>query len=395
VSLPSRVPEVLLAVASVGLTLLCAELAIRAIGYDLSGRTAAFEANPIFYRKPTVPVGSVYFRRPGPAVWEGNVPSAGFRAALPAAAALDPYRDEPEIRVRYDAQGFRNPEGLSRWEIAVVGDSFTELGHLPEEDLFTTRLAELTGRTVRNLGVSYTGTFAHAFYLASFGPSPALTDSVLVFYEGNDLQELMAERATLRRFRKTGVRPERSFEPQTSLVGYLRDRLRSRPTDELDAYAARAAQEIARPNAYFVAPAGETPLTLWFAPLGPDALRPGEMRALRDALREWARAARELDSQPWLAYMPTARRALHGHLRFTAAARPEVSGWQPSGFPEAVRRITEGLSIRFVDLTPALEAEAAAGVLPYSPIWDTHLSPAGSHAVGRALAAALSAPRRE
>ena len=92
---------------------------------------------------------------------------------------------------------------------------------------------------------------------------------------------------------------------------------------------------------------------------------------------------------PWLLYIPSKRRALHGRLRFLPAATPEMAAWEPSDLPDYVRRLAEAHGIRVVDATPALAAEAAAGVLPFNALFDTHLNPEGHRAVAAALAAAM------
>ena len=56
------------------------------------------------------------------------------------------------ITVQYDEAGFRNPAGMLDWDIAVAGDSFTELGYLRHEDLFTTVLGQILDARVLNLG---------------------------------------------------------------------------------------------------------------------------------------------------------------------------------------------------------------------------------------------------
>jgi hypothetical protein len=40
------------------------------------------------------------------------------------------------LEAAYDRDGFRNPD-LEDWQVVVIGDSLTEQGYLPEEDLFT------------------------------------------------------------------------------------------------------------------------------------------------------------------------------------------------------------------------------------------------------------------
>ncbi len=89
--------------------------------------------------------------------------------------------------VRTDADGFRNDTPPGYAEVAALGDSFTDALTLPVERAWPARLAERTGRSVRNYGV------------AGFGPQQelrVLRDHVLprrprvvvvAFFAGNDV----------------------------------------------------------------------------------------------------------------------------------------------------------------------------------------------------------------
>src|SRR5262249_46112346 len=137
--------------------------------------------------------------------WEGNALDVMYRMGGGDDGA---YRDAPSVATTYDAEGFRNPDSLTDWEIVVVGDSFTELGFLPYEDLFTTKLGNALGLRVKNLGVSYTGTFTQTFYLRAYGKAPSTTDAVLVFFEGNDFLDLGLEDRRLTQARASGAPPK-------------------------------------------------------------------------------------------------------------------------------------------------------------------------------------------
>ena len=83
------------------------------------------------------------------------------------------------------------------------------------------------------------------------------------------------------------------------------------------------------------------------------------------------------------------RRVLHGQLRFLPASSPEMVAFEPTDLPDFVAELARGHGITVVDATPALVAEAQAGVLPFNAIFDTHLNPAGHRAVAKALAGAM------
>ena len=174
-------------VVSFALAIGAIEVTFRWIEFDFERKSDALQAIPIFYRIPYRPSGDAFFRRPGADRWTGRVLTTMLRRKGYPEEMIP---DEPVRSITYDRDGFRNPEDLDAWEIVVVGDSFTELGHLSFEELFTTQLGDALGLRVKNLGVSYTGSFTHVHYLAEFGGSPRLEHAVLAFFEGNDLHNL-------------------------------------------------------------------------------------------------------------------------------------------------------------------------------------------------------------
>ncbi len=375
-----------LVAASSALSLLAVELAGRAIGFDFAFQERAFERTPIFYRQPVVPVGSVFFRRPGPDRWRGRVLDAAMqRAGVPP--ELRPV--EAEVAITYDAQGFRNPDDLRDWEVVVAGDSFTELGYLLYEDLFTSVAARRLGARVKNLGVSYTGPLTQAFYLRRFGSAPSARHAVLAFFEGNDLGDLAREARALavwrQQRRKRGKQPARQpllerIEPQASFAVALW---------RLVAHD-RAQPPVHLGNAWFAAGGPPTPVTLFYAPPGSEDLDETARGLLGDALERWAATARSLRMEPWLLYLPDKRRVLHPHLRFRAEAPAAIANWEPTDLPAFVRSLAGARGIGVIDPSPALAAELAAGRLPFNTIWDTHLSRRGAQVVGIALADALA-----
>lgn len=381
----SKRPEIALAVAAVALTLGVAEVALRWLGADLSGRQRATAALPIFYRQPTQPVGEVFFRRAGPDEWSGNALSVGLRIRVPDYVRDhgDPYADDPPITARYDADGFRNPVGLTDWEVVVVGDSFTELGTLDDVDLVTAQLARRLGRPVRNLGAAFTGPLTHTFYLERYGASPALRHAVLAFFEGNDIADLMRERAALERYHRSGARDARETVGQTSLFGLLRDiasALLDPPAPNLIAHL------LERNRATFHSARGDTDVTLLYQPPSANEVAPDARRALDEALGDWARTARQLGAVPWLAYLPAKQRVLHRRLRFPPGSPDTVAAWQPTDLPLLLRKICERHGVGFMDVTPELTAESVRGRLTFNPVWDTHLNRLGARAAARAIA---------
>jgi hypothetical protein len=389
----SRASGPLLALVSVAVTVLLLEIGGRLADFDFEFNAHAFNTVPIFYRQPIVPVGEAFFRRPGPDRWEGNAIDVMYRMGGGTDGA---YRDAPPVVATYDALGFRNPDALADWEIAIAGDSFTELGFLPYDDLFTTRVAGALGVRVKNLGVSYTGTFTQLAYLRAYGTAASTTDAVIVFFEGNDFLDLVDEARRIAAARASGKQPTppadaptrlQTLPKQTSfVVAAYRWITGRRPTLPVGEHP--FIRDVGDFNAYFVANGTETPVTIerQAAPSAA-AMSPLQRSLVGEAVGGLARTARELGVRPWLVFMPSKHRVLDGHLRWKD---PRLARPVSAGVPELMRELAAANAVRFVDVTPALRRESAAGRLTYNGIWDTHLNRLGAETVAGVLAEALA-----
>ncbi|MCE9520507.1 MAG: hypothetical protein K8R87_13250 [Verrucomicrobia bacterium] len=335
------------------------------------------EGFPIFFRLPDQPVGEVFFTRKGPASWTGKpltVMLQNHRGNDPA------YLDEKEITISYDKDGFRNPDDLKDWDIAITGDSFTESGYLPYEDLYSTQLGKLLGKRVKNLGVSDTGNFSQAAYLRAYGLAPSCRTAVLAFFEGNDLDDNIEEMRELQEYHATGERPCREIGRESSLLKTLY----------------RFARDIRKinfsqrsyVNAIYNANGKEIPITIADAPPAPDRMSAVQRKSLQSALQTWATSCKESGVEPLLLYIPCKRRVFHGYLK-PGRDYPEPA-WQLNDLPAYVAREATSLGIRCVDSTPALTELAAKGVLTYNAIYDTHLNREGHRVVAEVLAKALA-----
>lgn len=379
---PVRVPRVvaraLAALAALGLAALAAEGVARACGVDFAARSLA--RVPVYYRKPDVPLDGApgVFRRAGPHEWRGR-PLTGFCLAL----GVDPsaYRDEAEVALRYDRDGFRNAPDLAAWDVALVGDSFVEAGTLADEATPGAALAAALGLVVKSLGVSHTGTRAHAAYLERFGRSPRCKEAVLVFFEGNDPADLLREELA-----GLGLDPdasERTPRPHRSALGAARVALLKalqRPRDAVDADVTVGATT--------------WPVDLGRAPPRASELSPATRAALSAALRGFAGVARAGGQRPWLAYAPVKARVLleAGPVRRRdGAAPPELPAPVADLRPVVLGLAREAGFVGALDLTDALVACARSGQLPYNPVLDVHWTAAGAKAAADAIAAALRA----
>lgn len=363
----------------------------RLIKFDFSrGQRWDWSKLPPYYREPTVPDGTVFFRRPGPEKWTGRVREAGLRQnageeefkILP-----NPYKDEPVVTAEYNNLGFRNPAGLNDWEIAIAGDSFTELGYLPYEKLFTTILGKRLNKSVLNLGVSSTGPLTQLNYLQEYGISKSTHDVVIVFYEGNDVGDMDMEYRAIKHLEKTGKREYREIKAQSSILlafygtlEFLRHKVHP-PKKTM-------AQMM---TAYFTTPEGKVPLTLNYTPPGRKDLNPESVEQFNYFFSQYQKFGKDKNLTTWFAYMPGKERVLHGEMELVPDANEKFKNWQPTDLPEYTAELCHLYGIRYINLTPALLKETREKhVLVYNTLYDTHLNERGSEIVAEELAKNLS-----
>ena len=363
---------------SVCFFLAVAEPVSRLVGYDFARGEQNHLATPLYFRMPRTPLGEAYFKREGSQRWQGNVLSTRLQQL---GVRPDPYADDPPIDARYDADGFRNPAQLTDWEVVVAGDSFTELGYLPDEDMFTTILAADLGLRVKNLGTAGTATLTQLAYIENFGLSESTRHVVIAFFEGNDQQELMREYQALRRFEETGERELREIEKQTSVL-----RAVYAFASRLDMPAVRD-----RTEAFFETAEGRLPLSMLHAPPAPEDMPDGFWEVITEALDfatdRYASLASEHGVTPWMVYVPCKLRVYGDLVEYEDHVSDRIRKWQPTALPQVVQEACEARGIRFVDLSPALrEAASEQRVMLYNTIYDTHLNAEGSRFVGHELA---------
>jgi len=378
-SLKSIAANLLVVLLAVVFVIALLEVAFRLVNFDFDRQEEGFKAIPIFFRQPTVPIGEIFYRRPGPDVWQGQVLAPGLRVA---GGLDDAYRDEAAVTIAYDRLGFRNSDALTDWDVVVVGDSFVELGFLQTEDLFTTQVAQQSGLRVKNLGVSFSGPLTYNFLLKEYGKAEHTRHAMMVFYEGNDVIDLMREREALQKYQATGARDYRVIMKQNSFGLAMYRRF-------LGISNTAVPPKQMFQNSVFLSAAGEIPFTVSTSPPGKRDLSPEQTAALSDALAAWARIAKDYGMQPWLVYLPSKRRVFDGHYRLTAGALRELINRAPSDLPEYIHELSDQHGIRFVDVTAALVEETEKGNLTYNPIWDAHLNARGSRIVARVIAQAL------
>ena len=371
--------KLLFSLVLVVLAWLTAELLFRVVGYNFEDPRRGLQLVPPFYRIPTEPVGTFAYHRPGNIHWQGQ--PLKTQLGLQGFDDSD-YDSEVEVHVEYDRDGFRNSCDLQDWSIVFVGDSFTELGHLPREQLFTAIVAAESGRPVKNLGTSYTGPFTHSVYLAEYGISPGSRDAVLVFFEGNDLDDLVGEEILRARAQRPGFKHENLLDQaaeQRSLTVALVNFVRALPASRSGSAA----------NATYQAAGVRHRVTVSYAPA---EMVVGQRRwdLVIQALDNWVEVCKKNKIRPWFLYMPCKYRVLHAFLQLDRTAHPALRSWQPGPLGDQLSRLCETRQLTFLDATAVLQRSAAAGEIPYNTVFDTHLNERGSRLVAELLIGRIS-----
>ena len=93
------------------------------------------------------------------------------------------------VHYRTDENGFRNPAGVSRADVVLIGDSFTEAASVEENDTFVRRLGAASGLSVANLGRGAYGPQQELIVLQRYGLAYSPRVVVWQLFEGNDLND--------------------------------------------------------------------------------------------------------------------------------------------------------------------------------------------------------------
>ncbi len=107
-----------------------------------------------------------------------------------------PKEVSPQVRHRYvirtDAEGFRNDRSREKFQVAAIGDSFTDGATGPANESWPSRLEQQTGETVQNYGTSGFGPQQELYVLRDFVLRHRPSVVVLAFCAGNDLSDAEA-----------------------------------------------------------------------------------------------------------------------------------------------------------------------------------------------------------
>jgi hypothetical protein len=302
-----------------------------------------------------------------------------LRGALPART----YRCDLQL----DSDGFRNPPGLNPADVAVIGDSFIEGVLVDARELITTHLARLTGCTVANLGRSGYGPEQELAVLRRYALGRGARTCVWAFYEGNDLQDLHEYESHRRNLRwiLQGGRSESLYERafvRNALAFAIRTWLRPEPRRPARLFTGWFPDRSGRPvPIYFGTEVqyGDPPLPREHAP---------ELERVRCILAEALALCRQHGAELVVVFIPSRFRVYRSLCAFDP--KSPCRSWPVDDLPGALGAAVAAVSagVRFLDLTPRFQADAAGGVMLYLPD-DPHWSAEGHRVAAEALADSL------
>jgi lysophospholipase L1-like esterase len=280
--------------------------------------------------------------------------------------------------VRYDRHGFRNTGDLHEADIVMLGDSYIEGYMMPDALMVTTRLSQLQGKTVANLGHSGYGPQQELVVLKRYGFNLHPKTVIWAFFEGNDFHDLDYYDAQ----RPSQPRPFWQTIWYRSLVRNALSQV-LHPTG-----GCTRSPRIAELHARFTDARNHTS-RIFFAPSEVQGFSERQLNKTIAYIAEAARLCRERNIQFVVAFIPEKYRVYHS-LRNVELTSSTVRSWQVNSLPDEMgMRLAElNLGIQYVDLTQPLQEASQEGIATYLAD-DTHWTEAGNQLVAEVLDRAL------
>lgn len=277
--------------------------------------------------------------------------------------------------VKIDSNGFRNDADLKSADIVVLGDSFIEGAEVSKNDLMTSRLSVLQGKSVSNLGTIHYGPQQELIVLKRYALPLKPEIIVWAFYEGNDLRNIYDYKESIKELATNSEKPhsfrERSFIKNSLLAVY-------RVFGNFKPSAMKRSGVIKKSGG------GEELIYFLFAG---NPLSDKDIRALDETssiLSEAFEFTSKKGIKLMVIFIPTKFRVYNELLDYEEES--ECSHWVVNDLPVRLRKKLLEISneIGFVDLTPKLVESAKAGESPYF-IDDSHWSPKGHQVAAQAV----------
>ncbi len=136
-----------------------------------------------YHRQPNISVSVEFEDRPKAALTYPNAPQ-GY-ASIPCTLTTD-------------TRGYRNTTDLDQYDVIALGDSFAEGSGVSDEHPWPVRLAEKTGLSVYNLGMSGYDPLHYLASLKRYGKDLKPEYVVCMVYEGNDFRSAKTDRKRMK-----------------------------------------------------------------------------------------------------------------------------------------------------------------------------------------------------
>ena len=292
-----------------------------------------------------------------------------------AAAYAIPQSDMTSYQwdVKYDQNGFRNDLDLKHAATIVIGDSIVEGLTVSQSQLMTSILAHLDGEVVANLGQSAYGPQQELVVLKRYGLQLQPHNVVWMFFEGNDLSDVLGYREAMR-------------HPPSLWRAFFARSFTRNTLKEIKRFASPPSKMAGVKYSAVIQTPGGQKLTVYFGysakPLSKD-----ELSALDETARTLS-AAHSLcaarGARLTVVFVPDKFRVFHSFCQFPQES--ECRNWGLNDLPGRLQNVVGSISseIGYLDLTPNLVNAMKTEALPYYPD-DEHWSPAGHKIAAEAI----------
>jgi len=288
------------------------------------------------------------------------------------------------VRYRFewhgDRNGFRNSRDLRRAPVVLIGDSFIDGYKVAQEEVCSSRLGEILGVDICNLGQCDYGLAQELVVLRRLAVKLRPRVVVWFFCEGNDLQLIEEYRAAVGDWEAYVGRVDGSW-PRSFCCG-----VRNRVEQWLEAQFVPDLDEVRRNSAPLRAEIPGDSVTMYFG-AGPHYVsRDYEASLLnetQDVLREAQAICDGNDIRFLVAMIPVRFRVYRDLCEF--AEDSPLAECEPNDTPQRLRRRCRDARIKYLDLTLTLKAAAQEGKLVYLAD-DDHWSPEGHAVVAEEIA---------
>lgn len=294
---------------------------------------------------------------------------------------VDPYVREASFET--DHEGFRNSRDVTQADLVVVGDSFTEAGNVHENETFTALAAKQLGLSFRNLGRAGYTVGSELVVLKDYALACRPKIIVWQIAESNDLWEMQAYlrwvdagRPPYFTFDSARWRSWQNRSPSFRLFATLRG-------PKFDPWPLEGSFRDSQGDQIRVR-------FLSMPEIEPPVRGHPTWPVFAETIESGVEICRQHSIRFLLVVIPTKSRVLLPYCHDLTRTAAQFRRQPPrESLAVLINELCQEKHIPLVDATAALQAEAAAGHLPYYP-FDTHLSPLGHRVVAGLIAEALA-----